>query len=77
MKILITSLILSTLFLSNSMAQDSSRKRRGPPQEAIDACQSSSAGDSCSFSGRDGETLSGTCDQKEESSPLTCKPERR
>ncbi len=35
--------------------------RRGPPQVAFDACASSTEGDTCSFSGRNDEQLSGTC----------------
>jgi hypothetical protein len=32
-----------------------------PPDEAIAACQGKQSGASCSFTGRRGETLSGTC----------------
>lgn len=35
--------------------------RNGPPPEAIAACQDKAAGDSCSFSGRQKEQVSGTC----------------
>lgn len=33
----------------------------GPPQEAIDACLEKSAGESCSFSGMGGQTVTDTC----------------
>lgn len=33
----------------------------GPPPEAIAACQGKASGASCSFVGRQGETLGGTC----------------
>ena len=32
-----------------------------PPPEAIDSCADKQGGDSCSFTGREGETLTGTC----------------
>lgn len=48
--------------------------RRGPPQVAIDACGSLSAGDACSFTGRNGEQLSGTCFAPKDRE-LACKPE--
>lgn len=37
--------------------------RRGPPPEAISACSGKSLGAACSFTGRRGETISGTCRQ--------------
>lgn len=36
-------------------------KRKGPPQEAIAACENRVEGDRISFSGRDGETINATC----------------
>lgn len=33
----------------------------GPPPEAIAACQGKAAGAACSFAGRQGDSLSGTC----------------
>jgi hypothetical protein len=48
--------------------------RRGPPQVAIDACSGSVAGDSCSFTGRDSNEMSGTCFAPQERE-LACKPE--
>lgn len=35
--------------------------RHGPPPEAIAACQGKSAGAACSFTGREGRALTGTC----------------
>ncbi len=43
------------------MGQGSGQQRKGPPPEAIQACQGKSANAACSFTGRNGETLSGTC----------------
>lgn len=35
--------------------------RRGPPPEAIAVCEGKAAGAACSFTGREGQVLSGTC----------------
>ena len=48
-------------------------RRGGPPQEAITACESKNVGDSCSFTGRREETVSGTCVEVEEQ--IVCAPE--
>ncbi|HUN94147.1 MAG TPA: hypothetical protein VMU33_18995 [Burkholderiaceae bacterium] len=37
------------------------RRHRGPPPEAIAACQGKAAGDACSFTNRRNETRTGTC----------------
>ena len=37
------------------------RGHRGPPPEAIEACSGKASGDVCSFTGRRGEDLEGTC----------------
>lgn len=50
-------LSLSVLLTGNAVAQ----QRMGPPQKAFDACEGSSSGSTCSFEGRRGDTLSGTC----------------
>jgi len=49
--------------------------RRGPPPEALSACEGSSDGNSCSFTGRNGEALSGTCHTHGEQ--LACAPSGR
>jgi hypothetical protein len=36
-------------------------RRRGPPPEAIAACNGKASGAACTFTGRRGETLTGTC----------------
>jgi hypothetical protein len=46
--------------------------RGGPPQEAMAACQSLSAGQACSFRARDRD-LTGSC-WAPEGKPLACKP---
>lgn len=43
--------------------------RGGPPAEAVAACKGKTSGASCSFTGRQNETLSGTCDSPPEGPP--------
>lgn len=45
----------------------------GPPPEALAACKSQSAAAACSFAGRDGNKVNGTC-WAPESKPLACRP---
>lgn len=35
--------------------------RKGPPPEAVEACSGKAAGAACSFMGREGRQVSGTC----------------
>ena len=46
--------------------------RKGPPAEALTACQSAKSGDSCSFSSPNG-TVSGSC-MAPQGRPLACAP---
>ena len=43
------------------MGQGGGQQHKGPPPEAIQACQGKSSGAACSFTGRNGEALTGTC----------------
>ncbi len=36
-----------------------------PPPEALNACEGKKAGETASFSGRDGRTLTGTCESRD------------
>jgi hypothetical protein len=48
----------------------------GPPPQAIAACKGSSSGASCSFVGRENQTLSGVCFAPPgENHPLACRPD--
>ena len=62
---------------------------RRPPPQAIEACDGKKAGDACTFTGREGEQLSGTCfsppahESKDASEgqgqgdrPMACRPKR-
>lgn len=53
-------------------AQPKHSHRGSPPAEALAACQASSAGDQCSFSGRRG-SVSGSC-WAPANKPLACRP---
>ena len=53
--------------------------RRGPPQEAFDACANQSEDSACSFTGRREETVQGSCvvprAPAEQADLLVCAPE--
>jgi hypothetical protein len=61
---------------------------RGPPPQALAACQGKTSGQACSFPGRQGETVNGTCATPrrpqdatsgsggEPAATLACRPER-
>lgn len=69
-------LIAGTLF-AMLFAQSAFAERRGgggPPQEAIDSCAALTAGDACSFNGRNDEELKGVCFAPEDRE-LACKPD--
>lgn len=67
------SLLATGLVFSNaSLAQKGERK--GPPQEALTACEGLSQNDQCTFNGRDGE-MSGLCFAPSDDKPLACRPE--
>lgn len=48
---------------------------RPPPQEALDACASSTAGATCAFD-IDSHHVTGTCRQPDASRPLACAPDQ-
>lgn len=55
-------------------------KPRQPPQAALDACKNSTESATCQFTGRDNETVSGTCKaprNSEDKSTLICRPDRK
>ncbi|MCH9687827.1 MAG: hypothetical protein K0V04_40730 [Deltaproteobacteria bacterium] len=45
-----------------------------PPREAIDACTDKQTDDDCSFAGREGESISGSCWAPDTEKPLACRP---
>jgi hypothetical protein len=67
-----------------SPSQPDGGRRRGPPPEAIAACQGKASGAACSFVNRRNETRTGTCfapptppnAQGSNEHPLACRPQR-
>tara|TARA_R110001592_G_scaffold7126_7_gene40213 strand:- start:14090 stop:14368 length:279 start_codon:yes stop_codon:yes gene_type:complete len=75
--------ILSTLILLNAVTASAyaeegmnkqNSKHRGPPAEAIEACENSADGDSCSITTPRNETLEGTCRTPPRLEQLVCAP---
>jgi len=46
---------------NESSAQETGRRRHGPPPEAYAACEGKSTGDKASYESPRGDTVSGTC----------------
>lgn len=53
--------------------EEDAEEEKRPPREAVEACQSASQGDACSFSGRRGEWVQGSCEAPPQR-PLACRP---
>jgi hypothetical protein len=60
--------------LAQSAPSRSGDRRGPPPREAIAACADQAAQSVCSFAGRDGMTIEGTCQSPEASAPVACIP---
>lgn len=72
--------LMACLCATTMMAEtpDEQKKRKWPPQRAIDACQQMYAGDSCSFERRNGNNVNGVCFiPKREGAVKACMPEKR
>lgn len=69
-----TLLLVASTYADDRQENESRREHRGPPEVALEACASSVQGDPCSFEGRRGETLEGTCEAPDDR-PLACRPE--
>ena len=67
------SLVIVNLIAANSYAQEQSGERRGPPQEAFDACTGQSEGASCAFTATRGD-VSGSCLIHPREQQLICAP---
>jgi hypothetical protein len=70
----------ATLFLVGAAHAESDQEKKprhehhGPPEVALEACSASVQGDPCSFEGRRGDTVEGTCEGPDDK-PLACQPE--
>ena len=54
--------IAFSVFGHEASAQQSDRRRHGPPPEAYTACEDKSEGDSAEFVSPRGDTVTGTCE---------------
>ena len=66
--------LVGTAYAESDQENNQRREHRGPPEAALEACSSSVQGDPCSFEGRRGDALEGTCDAPDDK-PLACRPE--
>ena len=73
-KNIITLLSSLTLLLASQYTLASNADRRDPPSEAFTACEGMSTGDSSTFSGRNGESITGTCEESRDGS-LVLRPD--
>lgn len=72
-----TAVFLITIILASARTdaeEEKSEEEKRPPREAVEACETASEGDACSFSGREGENVSGSCAAPPER-PLACRPD--
>jgi len=79
MKSILVCTLTSLLIAGVAYAEDDERQERQPeharpPEVAIEACAAAVQGDQCSFEGRRGESLQGTCEAPDDK-PLACRPE--
>ena len=79
MKLGLIYVLASILFIATAIAKDGENEDRQrehgkPPEVALEACAAAVQGDPCSFIGRRGEALGGTCEAPEDK-PLACRPE--
>ena len=66
--------LFSTLSIAQSRGDSDSRERRGPPPQALEACNSLAEGDACSFEGRRGQASGSCIVVPTEETALACKP---
>jgi 4-amino-4-deoxy-L-arabinose transferase-like glycosyltransferase len=59
----------------NQGIQPQDATRQGPPQQAVDACASSTQGASCSFTTQNGNTINGSCITPPNQNVLACAPQ--
>lgn len=66
--------VMSDTVLAQTPPARSADQPGPPPREAISACESKTQNTVCTFSGRDGQSVSGTCSSPETDRPLACTP---
>ena len=76
LSMLLTLLTVLTACAANAEPGSERGGRRGPPPEALEACAAQSEGSTCSFSGRNGEELTGSCFAPPQGDgDLACRPD--
>lgn len=76
--ILIVAIVVLSPFCVRAQGGPEGGRPPGPPPEMVEACQGKSTGNSCEFVGRQGATVSGTCQaSREDASQLICLPKDR
>ena len=77
MKVIISLFVLLSLIpIAGWTSGDSdSKRRKGPPPEAFEACEGKQAGDTVEFTGRRGESIKATCEEHDDQ--LVAVPEGR
>jgi hypothetical protein len=74
MKALVPILVLASFpAFSQTGSPQCGEQRRGPPPEALKACEAMKAGDACSFTGPPGK-MEGSCFTPGSTKPLACRP---
>lgn len=68
MKVIVSLFVLLSLIPVTGWAygDDDSKRRKEPPPEAIEACEGKEAGDTVEFTGRRGETITATCEERDD-----------
>ncbi len=57
-------LVTANAFGDESSSGEQGRRRQGPPPEAFTACEGKSAGDTAEFVSPHGDTVTGTCEER-------------
>ena len=58
-------LTAANAFCDDSSSEEQGRRRQGPPPEAYTACEGKSAGDTAEFVSPRGDTVTGTCEERD------------
>ena len=69
-----TLFLVGAAYAESDQENKSRREHRGPPEVALEACSTLVQGDPCSFEGRRGDALEGTCETPDDK-PLACRPD--
>lgn len=74
--LLLATFVVATLSFANQNSNgQGQREMREPPKEAISICENKSENDTCSMKTREGDTVSGTCQNTPDDKYFACMPE--